>query len=62
MHTAQDDNLLVLHGTRYVDIYTPQHGRIEHFTVTANHVMRDDKILHEGAASTSRKKPVGFTA
>jgi len=50
MHTAQDDNLLVLHGTRYVDIYTPQHGRIEHFTVTANHVMRDDKILHEGAA------------
>ena len=50
MHTAQADNLLVLHGTRYVDIYTPQHGRIEHFTVTSNHVMRDDKILHEGAA------------
>jgi hypothetical protein len=50
MHTSQDDNLLVLHGTRDVDIYTPAHGRVEHFTVTAEHVMRDGKVLHEGAA------------
>jgi hypothetical protein len=50
MHTAQDDNLLVLHGTREVDIYTPAHGKVEHFTVTADHVMRDGKVLHEGAA------------
>jgi len=50
MHTAQDDNLLVLHGKRHVDIYTPAHGRVEHFTVTAEHVMRDGKVLHEGAA------------
>ena len=50
MHTAQDDNLLVLHGRRDVDIYTPAHGRVEHFTVTAEHVMRDGKVLHEGAA------------
>jgi len=50
MHTAQDDNLLVLHGTRHVDIYTPAHGRVEQFTVTADHVMRDGKLLYEGAA------------
>ena len=50
MHTSQDDNLLVLHGTRQVDIYTPQHGRVEQFTVTADHVMRGDELLHEGAA------------
>jgi hypothetical protein len=50
MHTHQDDNLLVLNGVREVDIYTPQHGRVEHFTVTADHVRRDGKLLHEGAA------------
>jgi hypothetical protein len=50
MHTAQDDNLLVLHGTRYVEIYTPAHGRVEQFTVTPDHVMRNGEVLHEGAA------------
>ncbi|MBL7115478.1 MAG: hypothetical protein ISS35_06910 [Kiritimatiellae bacterium] len=50
MHTAQDDNLLVLHGKRYVDIYTPQHGRVEHFTVTADQVIRNGTLLHDGAA------------
>ena len=50
MHNCQDDNLLVLHGTRHVDIYTPQHGEIESFTVTPDHVMRNDEVLHKGAA------------
>lgn len=50
MHNCQDDNLLVLHGKRYVDIYTADHGKIESFTVTPDHVMKNDKILHEGAA------------
>ena len=50
MHTHQDDNLLVLHGTRTIEIYTPAHGRIERFTVTADHVMRDGKLLNEAAA------------
>ncbi|MBT3194241.1 MAG: hypothetical protein HN341_16980 [Verrucomicrobia bacterium] len=50
MHTYQDDNLLVLHGTRHVEIYTPKHGQVEAFTVTADHVMRNGKVLHEGAA------------
>ncbi len=50
MHTAQDDNLLVLHGKRHVDIYTPVHGRVEHFTVTADSVLHNGELRHEGAA------------
>lgn len=50
MHTHQDDNLLVLHGVRYVDIYTPAHGRVEQFTVTPDQVLREGKPLHEGPA------------
>jgi hypothetical protein len=50
MHTAQDDNLLVLHGRRYVDIYTPDHGRVEHFTVTSDKVLHNGELRHEGAA------------
>lgn len=50
MHTAQDDNLLVLHGTRHIDIYTPAHGNVEHFTVTEDHVIHNGKVMHEGAA------------
>jgi len=44
MHTSQDDNLLVLHGTRYVQIYTPQHGRIEDFIVTSHSVEKSDGV------------------
>ena len=25
------DNLMVLHGTRFIDIYTPEHGKVELF-------------------------------
>jgi hypothetical protein len=42
MHPNQADNLFVLHGVRYVEIYTPQHGRIEKFTVAP------DRIEHNG--------------
>ena len=31
MHPHQDDNLVVLSGTRVVDIYTRAHGRVEEF-------------------------------
>jgi hypothetical protein len=49
-HTHQDDNLLVLHGTRYVEIYTPEHGRIENFTVTADRVEKNGELLVDGPA------------
>jgi hypothetical protein len=42
MHTAQSDNLVVLHGERHIDLYSVEHGKIEQFVVT------NDKIWHNG--------------
>lgn len=50
MHPYQEDNLIVLYGTRHVEIYTPQHGRIEKFTVTPHEIFRDNKVIHIGGA------------
>jgi len=50
MHPHQEDNLMVLHGTRYVEIYTPAHGKVEHFTVTADRVCRGNDVCYRGAA------------
>ncbi len=50
MHPHQEDNLMVLHGTRYVDIYNKEHGKVEHFTVTSGKVCRGDEICYTGAA------------
>lgn len=50
MHTAQDDNLIVLSGRREVDIYTPEHGRVEHFTVTPDRVLHNGETVYEGGA------------
>ena len=44
MHPFQEDNLMVLFGTRFVEIYTPEHGKIERFTVSANEVIHGDKV------------------
>ncbi|MHC4986463.1 MAG: hypothetical protein ACYTFO_09955 [Planctomycetota bacterium] len=49
MHTAQADNLIVLHGARYVDLYTPAHGRVESFVVTPGHIEHDGRVI-TGAA------------
>lgn len=43
MHTAQSDNLVVLHGERHIDLYSVEHGKIEHFVVTR------DQIWHNGS-------------
>ncbi|AHM58124.1 hypothetical protein EAL2_808p06210 (plasmid) [Peptoclostridium acidaminophilum DSM 3953] len=50
MHTYQDDNLLVLHGSRFIEVYTPEHGRIENFTVTPHAVYKNGELLYEGGA------------
>jgi len=50
MHPHQADNLMVLHGLRSVELYTPEHGRVEHFTVTANKVCRGNDVCYTGAA------------
>lgn len=50
MHPAQDDNLIVLHGARYVDIYTPAHGHVESFMVTPHLVKHGDEIVFDAPA------------
>lgn len=50
MHPYQDDNLIVLYGTRYVEIYTKDHGRIERFTVTPQEIIKDGKQIYKGGA------------
>lgn len=51
MHTAQEDNLIVLYGQRDVDIFTPEHGKIEHFTVTPDKVYHNGQLVYEGGAA-----------
>ena len=50
MHPHQDDNLMVLQGTRYVDIYRKRYEKMEHFVVRADRIEKDGQILFEGPA------------
>jgi hypothetical protein len=50
MHTAQDDNLLVLQGTRYVDIYCPKQKKQASFVVTPDKIYKNDKLYYDGPA------------
>jgi hypothetical protein len=50
MHPCQDDNLVILHGVRFVEIYTKEHGRIESFDVTPHQIRQAGKVVHDGAA------------
>ena len=50
MHPWQDDNLIVLHGVRYVDIYTKKHGKMESFEVRPDLVKHGDTVIHNGPA------------
>ncbi|NCD42549.1 MAG: hypothetical protein EOL88_10700 [Bacteroidia bacterium] len=50
MHPDQDDNLLVLKGTRYVDVYTPAHGQIESFVISPEKVFHNGELVYDGPA------------
>lgn len=50
MHHNQADNLIVLSGTRHVEIYTKEHGRVESFTVTPHAVYKNGELFYEGGA------------
>ncbi|NJD55248.1 MAG: hypothetical protein FIA94_02445 [Nitrospirae bacterium] len=50
MHPFQDDNLVVTHGTRHVEIYTHKHGSVERFTVTPHEILRDGEVIYKGGA------------
>jgi hypothetical protein len=50
MHTHQDDHLIVLHGTRDVEVYTPAHGRVERFVAEPDRLEMNGELLHDGPA------------
>jgi hypothetical protein len=50
MHPHQDDNLLVLHGRREVDIYTKEHGKVKHFSVYPDKIYENGELVFEGGA------------
>lgn len=50
MHHHQADNLMVLHGKRYVEIYTKEHGKIVKVEVTPDRILIDGELAYDGPA------------
>lgn len=50
MHPAQDDNLMVLQGTRYVDIFNPKNKEQASFIITPDKIYKNDKLYLDGPA------------
>jgi hypothetical protein len=50
MHPYQEDNLLVLHGSRSVDIFTMKHKRMESFIVEPERIIHNGEVVYEGPA------------
>ena len=50
MHPGQDDNLLVLQGTRYIDIFDTKTRTKASFIVTPDKVYKNDKLYYDGPA------------
>lgn len=48
MHPHQEDNLFVLHGKRNVELYMPQHGKIEEFVITPDYIEHNGERIVEG--------------
>jgi len=50
MHPGQDDNLMVLQGTRYIDIFNPSTKQSASFIITPDKVYKNDKLYFDGPA------------
>lgn len=50
MHPAQDDNLLVLSGERFVDVFCPKRLSLASFIVTPDKVYKNGKLYHDAPA------------
>ena len=50
MHPGQDDNLMVLQGTRYIDIYCNKRREKASFIVTPDKIYKNDKLYYDGPA------------
>jgi len=49
MHPFQDDNLIVLSGTRDIDLFIPEYDHMVHFTVEPNRIFRNGELLYDGS-------------
>ena len=58
MHPGQDDNLLVLQGTRYIDIFDPKTLTKASFIVSPDKIFKNDKLYYDGPAMVVR--PAGI--
>ncbi|MBN1242237.1 MAG: hypothetical protein JXA15_05950 [Spirochaetales bacterium] len=50
LHPDQEDNLIVLSGTRTVDIFTLEHRRVETFVVEPQRILKGGELIYEGPA------------
>lgn len=50
MHPGQDDNLMVLQGTRYIDIYDPITKNKASFIVNPDKIYKNNKLYYDGPA------------
>lgn len=48
MHPHQEDNLFVLYGKRNVELYMPEHGKIERFVITPDYIEHNGERILEG--------------
>jgi hypothetical protein len=53
MHAHQEDNLIVFRGTRHVDLYSREEGKVLHFDVTPDKIILNGEVAHEGPAILS---------
>ena len=49
MHPYQADNLVVMYGKRYIELYTPKHGKVEEFVVTPDRIEHNGTVILEDA-------------
>jgi len=47
MHGSQEDHLIVLHGSREVELYWPPYRRVEKFRISADKIEKDGVTVHE---------------
>jgi len=50
MHPGQDDNLMVLQGERYIDIYEPITKKSASFIVSPDKIYKNEKLYYDGPA------------
>ena len=50
MHPGQDDNLMVLQGTRYIDVFNTNTKEKASFIVSPDKVYKNDKLYFDGPA------------